>query len=341
LTTTEAASLDRHWPQNLYESIQYEAIDPSSWPTEIPVRVPLDSSLSAFTQGQNGKVTAWFNPSAIKWKGKNWMSFRLECFPFWKNGRMGVSQMTDDWKPIPGTSTMIALPGRNGYCMAEDGRFIVHRGKLLLGYNTGIRQKMAYMTDDLQIQKAFEFEPNGFELQTLEKNWAFFDYEGQLFCIYTQSPYSLMTVKDNVITPYKSTPWETPWRWGLPRGGATPVYHDGHLYHFFHSSLQLDPNVEHGRWKNPRRYHMGVVILEDKPPFRIADVSHQPIVSGYRHPEDKTLGWIDPSDHMVVFPGSAHRNDENDGWVVACGINDRHSYMLTIPDSEIIESCKP
>jgi hypothetical protein len=229
------------------------------------------------------------------------------------------------------------FPGRQGYAESEDGRWVVHKGRLLMAYNTGYRQRMAWLKEDLTMERWGEFHTDDFLFSDREKNWSFFSHEDQLFAIYTQAPYSVISVDEQSCKVSKAfeEPWKFPWNFGVPRGGTSPVIHNGFYWHFFHSSGSIDGTKEDCGWGIMRRYYVGVVLFETKPPFKLVSASRYPIFSGVPDPDRTKLGITMPSDHAVVFPASAHRNPTNTGWVLATGVNDQHCYIYEVPDSLI------
>ena len=326
------------WIASLKQPVTGWRIPTDNWPQQLIVRVPLHKTLEEFTGGQNGKITCWTNASGVRWNKRNLMAFRAECVPYWLNGRTGISEMTEDWgAPLPG-GKLLTLPGRLGNCEAEDARLLIHQDELLMAYTTCSHMLMAWLNDDLEPWKVVKFKPSGFEFGSNEKNWAFISYDGDLYFIYTPRPYRVMKVYGEKVQDYFQQDWQSRYLdYGTPRGGATPVFHNGHIYHFFHSSHGYHSKIPEVM-DNTRRYHIGVHVIEARPPFRLLRESHTPIVSGEFEPGGPT--WKFPSERAVLFPGSAHRNELDNGWLIVCGVNDRHSYVLNVSDELVEESMR-
>ena len=320
-------------------------IPPTYWPKEMPVYVPLNTTLEEYTRGHNGKITCWFNSTAGTWKGKNYIAFRCQCIPWWATGKIGLGRMSDDWKkPIPPDADWLMLPGQRGYVRAEDPRFVQTQNGLLLVYTTGFQMRMGWFNDDMTVKGSLEFVSTNFALQKQEKNWSVFEHEGQLYAIYMQSPHVVLSIKDNKCEKIHEEPWRFPYAAGTPRGGASPVLHQGSYWHFFHSSSDFDTGDPDPEWTIRRRYHVGVAVFEAKPPFKLLSGSHRPVMSAHDGmpesalPEKEIVGKIVPSRHAAVFPGSAMRNSVNDGWLLTCGVNDQHTFMYDVPDSIVEDS---
>ena len=318
----------------LHRSIKTYRIPIINLQKELPVRNPINETLEQHTKGQMGKITCWFNPALLQWKGKRYMTYRCECHPFWRHGRIGICESDENWNPIPDTCRWSLFPGRQGFAESEDGRWIVHKGAVQMAYNTGFRQRMAYLNEDFTLNRACEYTSDDILFNDREKNWAFFSHEDKLYCLYMQSPHVICDVdEDNCrISRFHEEPWKLPWHYGTPRGGATPVLHNGFYYHFFHSSGSIDGKWDDCGWGIRRRYYVGVALFESKPPFKLVTASRYPLFNGVPDPDQSKLGIYMPSDHAVVFPASAHRTFTNNGWLLAVGVNDQHCYTYEIPD---------
>jgi hypothetical protein len=303
--------------------------------TELPVRVPLMSTMNDHTMGGMGRVMAWFNNAAVSWKGQNFMTFRCECYPFWTHGRLAITKMTEDWDVIPDTWKWMPLPGMRGMAESQDARFFEFRGRLYMPFNCGLRQRMSILTDEGDVDRHYEFTSGNITFQDREKNWSFFTHDDQIYCLYLPSPHVVAKVDGSKVTMLSSVPNMGEYMFGTPRGGASPVLHNGVFYHFFHSSTCSKTGVMSGIWDKPRRYHIGLSLFKATPPFEPVTHLKLPILSGW--PEENPGEAKPPmrvSDHSAVFPGSAMRN--GNGWLIAYGINDCQCGFAHVPD-ELIE----
>ena len=91
-----------------------------------------------------------------------------------------------------------------------------------------------------------------------EKNWVFFECQGELFAVYSTMPHhQILRIGEQAKLAY-STPTSATWAGGLVRGGAAPVHHRGQWYHFFHG------------WKLVEGiyvYSIGVLTFEESAAF--------------------------------------------------------------------------
>jgi predicted GH43/DUF377 family glycosyl hydrolase len=164
----------------------------------------------------------------------------------------------------------------------------------------------------------------------IEKNWQFFTSGQKNYCIYKadheHDVFGFDITSGAVMKQYK-TLFRAAWKHGKISGGASPVLHsDGLFYSFFHS-WTVDENKK-------RTYHIGVYTFENKPPFRVKEVSSQPIISA-TDPSGES-----PSQHAVVFPSGALYHVSNAEWIVATGLNDNACGWLTISHSEARSTLK-
>lgn len=301
----------------------------------MPVMMPIGVDLAKFTNGQCGKILCYFNAACTQWKGRNYIACRCECIPFWSSSRVCIGHMSDQWEPIPPEGKALLLPAYQGYAMAEDPRFVVTEKNLLIAYASKDRQRLAWLHDDMTVAETTDFSATNFELTKRERNWAFFEHDGQLYCIYMQAPHTVLLVKGRNVTKIHEEPWTLPCAYGTPRGGASPVLHNQMFWHFFHSVNDYHTQEPDVGWDRTRRYHIGVAVFESKPPFKLITGSKIPIVSAGQAPNREDVGRLVPSPHAAVFPGSAMRNRDGNGWLLTCGVNDQDNYMYNVPDEDL------
>lgn len=251
-----------------------------------------------------------YNPSIIEWKGRVVRAYRYN-----PDVALWPTRIAIDDKPV-------VLPERLNNCSVEDGRLFIFNGKLHLSYNyTPYPVKgppvcaIAYgelvneggvwrLTNHIQPQ----YGKNN--LNGLEKNWVFFDYQGQIHAIYQCSPEQIVLQLngDKVVKEHRSH--SPKFSMGAIRGGTQPILYNGKWIRFFHTLV-----------KNPQQevfwhYHMGALLMDSTPPFAISAVSKFPIMSGderYFH------DWKFYKARCVLPYGAVPHED---GWRVSVGIND-------------------
>jgi len=172
----------------------------------------------------------------------------------------------------------------------------------------------------------------------VDKNWQFFIRENEYYCIYQAGEkHELFRFEypEGTIRKKYNTYSKIPWGYGRISGGASPVLHsDGFYYSFFHSWTEWKNPAEKQTWLQ-RRYHVGVYLFEENPPFRIKLISEYPLVSGSE--SDRLAG----SGHSAVFPGSALFDTEKNEWILAIGWNDHSCKIVRIPQEKLISGLLP
>jgi len=179
--------------------------------------------------------------------------------------------------------------------------------------------KVGYCRFDLALTEIDETvileSPHG---NLYEKNWSPLVTPDGLHWVYAMKPNHV------VMGPHQNFVTENPFQWtgGVMRGGATPIYHNGEYYSFFHGCLKrAQGNV----------YSVGVYTFQPFPPFRILRQTPTPIL------------WPDAPAHdeavvkrMVLFPGGvvAHAG----AWHLAMGVDDTFCRIERLPFDRVEEA---
>lgn len=154
------------------------------------------------------------------------------------------------------------------------------------------------------------------------KNWLWFFHEGKLHLIYTSDPWEVVEFGAGWDDQIKYE-WEgMKWNYGTVRGGTPPILVGDLYYTFFHSSVPW-----RGRF---RRYHMGALAFEAKPPFKPVMWTREPLLSGSQNDP-----WHQQKP-LVVFPCGAVL--ENDRWFISMGINDLKCAWVDIPHEDVVKA---
>jgi len=167
------------------------------------------------------------------------------------------------------------------------------------------------------------------DMTTMQKNYVFFEFAGDLFCIYRRAPVQrVFRLKGEEIADTYECPGMR-WFFGEPRGGSPPLFYEGKLISFFHSSLD---NELQGP---PRRYYMGAVLMEYEPPFRPVDMSMDPILFGSEVDDVPVKDWplCVHRKGQVVFPGGAVQREDH--WLVAVGVNDYECLIVKVTPKDL------
>jgi hypothetical protein len=174
----------------------------------------------------------------------------------------------------------------------------------------------ARLGSDLQVAEEFHLAYNG----DSQKNWSFFSYHNELYCVYkTQPVHTILRIKGNKAELAYESEFNFPWCGGEIRGGASPLLsQDGRTYvHWVHSS----------KWRNNLQaplYEMSYLRFEAKPPFKVVECPSQPLFRADLSTWDKTDWWC-----PVIFPCGAVLHWDG-SWTVSCGIHDRWTELKRI-----------
>ena len=294
----------------------------------IPMPPPMKRNVIQWTQGRKGRVQAWFNPTLAIREGRRYLAYRCECVPWFRLSMVALSELDKDWNPILESTKVLDLHSKYGNYCVEDPRFFDYRGDLWLTYTDAHEVGIARLNPDMSTADSFYLERPWHHTRP-EKNWTFFEANDRLYAVYGIAPHRVIEVnlEDHTTKFMHEVRFEYEWRWGELRGGASPVEHDGLLWSFFHSSL----NIREESYGPIRQYHIGAYAFEKTPPFKPVWMSRKPLLSG----EEEQFQHDRPSQHSVLFPCGAVRNQ--DGWLVTFGENDCRSRMAFF-DDEIVSN---
>jgi FkbM family methyltransferase len=264
-----------------------------------------------------------FNNSLIRYNGRLLMAYRVG----WKDARIAILELSPNGQPI--RNSWIALKYGSGQ---EDPRLFVFQGQLHVSYtafNKCSNRDGGYT--DLCYARLRETE-NGWNTdedinvkysgrQLWEKNWGFFEYEDELYCVYSISPHKVLKIKNGrgFVIAETSNPIK---KVGNLHGGAPPVYHRGEFYCFYHRRLGLS---------SEKFYSIDLYTFEAKPPFRPSRHIELPILIADR--KDRP-GETVPH---ALFPGGAFIDDLH-RWTVSFGYYDKWSEIAWW-DINDVEAC--
>lgn len=266
-----------------------------------------------------------FNPTILQHRGRLLFCYRHER-QSWQGHSAAASialAELDRWTLRPSRHLPVVLSDR---AHREDPRLFHWRGRPCISYCCQCRQHVIELDAETLEVLADRIAPAPFPTQP-EKNWGFFEVDGELHCVYRWSPLIIFRLDRATLRPREivADAAVLPWAWGEIRGGTPPVPHNGELWSFFHSSMVRRADPFHG-WA---RYFAGVAVMSARVPFRLLRVSAAPVLAA----DDEPTAGEGPTRSAVVFPGGAIRR--GDGWLVAAGWNDRECRLLGVSDAEI------
>ena len=292
-----------------------------------------------------------FNPSIIRWQGKNLLSFRV--IPNRKssfNSEIGLVFLDDDFNAISDPQilkTNVLNP--NVPSRAEDARLISVGERLYIVYANNKDEKITaggfrvyvsqldYRDDRFYLKHTeclTDFE--GVNPKLREKNWVAFDYNHELFLAYSLNPHLIFKplFKDGLCETFAKSKACIDWDLGLLRGGTPALLIDDKYISFFHSSTKMSSLQSDN--KETLHYFMGAYTFSKEPPFTIQSISSFPII-GKNFYEGKKYK---PYWHAVqaVFPGGFIYDDYN--FFVVYGRQDHEAWVVKLDKKRLLESLK-
>lgn len=229
----------------------------------------------------------------------------------WAGSDIYVGKLDKAFRPM-GRCVRLELNHRRAHYGREDPRLFRFRGQIhvsyigCVGHTNPLRTHQLYarLNDRLQVEQ--EFSPRLRVRQHWEKNWAFFEHDEQLYCVYSIAPHKIIRIDGDATEVVAETNTPLQWSGGELRGGAAPIRVGDEYYCFFH-----------GKIGTPQYsiYNTGVYTFEAKPPFRITRMTPNPI--DVANIENKPADQWCP----VLFCCGAVPVDNH--WVTANGIHDR------------------
>lgn len=156
-----------------------------------------------------------------------------------------------------------------------------------------------------------------------EKNLVFFEWQSKLFCIWQVSPEQVILELEGarVIKQWKTPAPASPF--GHPRGGTQPFPLQGRWLRFCHANQR---NPKSDQWWT---YGLVAVVMEPNPPFKVIQVSKQPILLGTEQFFPSHKFWKP----RVLFPLGAVA--VNGGWRVSLGLNDSACVTALITEKDL------
>lgn len=258
------------------------------------------------------------NPSIVAHPSKQgWfiLAFRNDFDNTRARAKIYLTELDNNFTPkgplyIPNLTHPEAIGGK------EDPRLFWHQNSLHLAF-TGISDSKQPRASQLYSQLSESLEvirincPSYTKRRQIEKNWMFFSQSNILHAIYSSNPHCILQIEEDIAENLYTCKDKIPWHWGEIRGGTPPILYENNWWHFFHS------HTSHGSDK--RLYHMGVLVFESIPPFRVVKISSKPILSANWDTTSPGAHWAS------VFPGGAIQQE--DKWHLAIG---EHDHTLAI-----------
>jgi predicted GH43/DUF377 family glycosyl hydrolase len=251
------------------------------------------------------------NGSLIHYLGRRLLFYRVK----WAGGSdIAVADLSAKYEVE--RTTMLPLFHDRAKIAREDPRPFIYGGRLHVSFvgvessrgELAINQLFARLADDLSIEEIFA--PHWPGRRGWEKNWTFFDRDGDLLAIYSISPHVVLRIVGNNAEEVARSHGPPNWSGGHLRGGASPVRLGSEYLCWFHGMAEPPHFMARGR----RRYSVGAYMFAAEPPFSVTRYSPEPLLWADTRTRPKTV-WAD-----VVFPVGAVF--EGNDWLVSMGVHD-------------------
>jgi hypothetical protein len=274
------------------------------------------TNLIPAADGQN------FNCSLIDFQGRKLFAYRHG----WGGARIGLCELDGNWQPKWNTLLQFQREEHNVY--QEDPRLFLFRGELHVAF-TAV-QTQPRTVAHVGYAKLQEVAPGAWRVadcylpeydrrQAWEKNWGFFEADGQLWAIYDAGQHTVLSiVGGRAKLAYQHAGPTIPGTrsHGDTRGGASPQFWRGDFYSFVHFKV---PNV--------KRYAGGLYTFDAMPPF--APKAYLPYPLLHPNPEHCTQ----PCASQVVYPCGAALLDWR--WVISYGAYDKDSRVAAYDVNDV------
>lgn len=260
-----------------------------------------------------------FNASTIPWKDGYATAFRLV-----QSGNDNVYVSIRDSSMNEQSCHRIDVSHRLCSHRREDPRFFFHQGRWWLSI-IGVQadqkwvahQLYTELDDDLHAIPGHIWCGDYAQRALWEKNWGFFDYDGELYAVYSIHPHVVLKIDRSNATEISRHSWQPQWSGGLLRGGASPVLHNGEYYSFFHGRIQI------GR---VNYYTTGCYTFEARPPFTPKRITAKPILA------PGPTGWSKTNLSVLFTCGAFLQNDQ---WVLTHGVHDQWTQLDWIAAADV------
>lgn len=313
-----------------------------------------------------------YNPAIVRFGRRLLLACRVDSGD--RSGiqrRIAVCALDEQMQVIPGSASPLSDTIQNGGNLHYDPRFLVYQGRLFVHYNNNFqtRPNKIYLVeldpDMLEANAPARLLNLDGPRREIEKNWLFFEHDGELLVVYTIAPHTILRAEFSGAGPIVCRPvFQTDWdvsayaaRWGEPRGGTPPVRVNDVYVSFFHSRYPLNrlhwvlrywpiaPGTKLPRYlsaveRRARRlfarvcYVGGAYVFKAEPPFEPVWLSPQPLL----HPQNELSPQYRRQANFfaagIVYPcGLAWQNPS--GWLVSCGVHDERCVIRRFSHSDL------
>jgi predicted GH43/DUF377 family glycosyl hydrolase len=280
----------------------------------------------ALHEGSDGEHV---NGSLIHYHGRRLFFYRVKRAG---GSDIAVAELSTNYEVE--RTIMLPLLHERAAIAREDPRPFIHRDRLHVSFvgvevirgELAINQLFARLADDLCVEEIFA--PHWPGRQGWEKNWTFFDCDGDLFAVYSISPHVVLLIQGNGAEEVARSHGPPNWSGGHLRGGASPVRVGGEYLCWFHGMAE----PPHFMARDRRRYSVGVYTFIAEPPFYVTRYSPVPLLWADPRTRPKAV-WAD-----VLFPVGAVF--ERNTWLVSMGVHDNWTEIVKWNSADVERALK-
>jgi predicted GH43/DUF377 family glycosyl hydrolase len=264
-----------------------------------------------------------YNSSIIEYKGRKLLAYRYHP-AMAELSRIAMAELDGNWDVMRNEDISMHTGS------VEDPRLFTFAGDLWLSYVAS--NYPAEMKSIIRFGRLTEGPPwtmhtaitpkfgNNDGLH-IEKNWVFFDFKSlesgySIYAIHHSQPEQMVIRLSGHNVTEEHTSKSPQWKYGEIKGGTLPIEYEGKWLRFFHSTLDNEPIPQ---W---RRYYVGAMLMDNKPPFAPVSISREPVIIGSESDDLTTTerSQIPFYKPKVVFPCGAIYDGSN--FFLSVGIND-------------------
>lgn len=278
-----------------------------------------------------------YNPALTEIDGDLWMCYRMHKADGFSDNVM--VKLDKAFQPIPETNKVIDIPKIYDDQDFEDPRLWWFEGKLHLSYTMWRRTlqqngKWLYMPriesctldKDFNVTETQEYSWGGNRQGQMQKNWTFFEHDGQLHWTYFYDPHQVVKIEDG-MEKLAGNHKGMEWQWGVIRGGTPPVRVGNEYWAFTHSR---QGNIFAAQ---EARYFAGVYCFEAGGQFKPTRWIPEPLLVG----SELDKQWA--GNLKCVFPSGCVRR--GDDLVVSIGSNDMECAIGVFSIDELAKKMIP
>lgn len=262
-----------------------------------------------------------FNCSLIEFRGRRIMAYRHR----WGAAQIGLCELDREWGVQWNAKLQFPRVPRNVY--QEDPRLFLYQGELHVAF-TAVEANFAFDRESVHVGYARlketapscwdvdeVFLPQYAQRRLWEKNWGFFESQGQLWAVYDARRQTILAIDGSrAELAFDHGGPTIPGPLGEIRGGASPQFWRGEFYSFVHFR------------RPPKNYTGGLYTFDAMPPF--SPVSYVP----YPFLTPTAEHCRNPHAAHVVYPCGAALIDWR--WVISYGAYDRDSRLVAYDVNE-------